>query len=403
MTAPPRARHNGGTLLRLPVPQFQRILVVVPAQIGDVYLCTPLIRLARSRWPEAQVDVLGFAGTLALLAGNPDVSGRIEIDRSQGLKGQLRQAAQLWRRYDLALVTRASDRAHLYGFVAARCRSAMVPDRGPGSRWKRWIAQHAFTPDGAAPQVLEHLRLLSPWAAPADSVSLAAPPSQPLPPEVERQLRHPFVVVHAPSMWRYKQWPIAHYREVIDGLLSDGVQVVLTGSNSGNDQGLVAALRDAGAPPALLDVSGRLALAQVGTLLGRAAAYLGPDTSVTHLATSLGIPTVTVYGPTPPDSFGPWPSGHPATQPWSHRAQRQQVHDIVMLQGGDLPGQQCVPCGRMGCENRHDSESHCLATLDPQRVLVELRAVLARRADAAARRPDAQAINSYGPPRSSAR
>jgi heptosyltransferase-3 len=359
---------------------IRRILVVAPAQLGDVLICTPLIRAARQRWPGADIDVLGFAGTLELLAGNADVTRWIEIPRAQGLGAQLRQAAQLWRRYDLAFVTRTTDRAHLYGVLSARRRSAMVPAAGqPGSRWKRWAAHHRFVPDKRVHQVIEKLQLIGPWLDLPAQVSVQAPAPQALPPELEQALRHPLAVVQVPSMWRYKQWPAAHYRAVVEGLLADGVQVVLTGSGSAHDRGLVAQVAGAGQAPDLIDVSGRLGLRQVRTLLERADAYLGPDTSVTHLAATVGVPIVSVFGPSLPDSFGPWPQPHAATQPWARRASQQQVQRIVLLQGEDLPGRQCVPCGRMGCTNRHDSESHCLVTLAPARVLAEMRSILRRR------------------------
>jgi heptosyltransferase-3 len=92
----------------------------------------------------------------------------------------------------------------------------------------------------------------------------------------------------------------------------------------------------------------------------------------------VGVPLVALFGPTQPLEFGPWPREHGPTQPWQARAQRQQVGNIVLLQGPDLPGRTCVPCGRMGCEDRHDSPSHCLAALAPQRVLAELRQLLRR-------------------------
>ena len=59
--------------------KIHRVLVILTRQIGDVLLSTPLIHAARQRWPQAQIDVLGFAGTLAVLRGNPDVSGFVEV------------------------------------------------------------------------------------------------------------------------------------------------------------------------------------------------------------------------------------------------------------------------------------------------------------------------------------
>ena len=363
---------------------FARILFVVPAQLGDVLLCTPAIRAARLRWPRACIDVLGFAGTLGLLDGNPDVNGRVEIRPSadSNFRIKLQEAWRLWRRYDLAVVARATDRAHLAGWLAAPLRSVLLPDRvdrASGSAWKRRMAQYSLVETAGAHVVLNNLALLSPWIETPPSVTLVPPLPIPLSPPLVDQLRHPCVVVHVPSMWRYKQWPAAHFRAVVDGLLADGVQVVLTGSGSANDLELVAPLRNAGTEPDLIDVAGRLPLRALRALLDRADAYLGPDTSVTHLAAAVGLPIVTVFGPSRPDHFGPWPREHAPLQPWKERAQRQQVGEIALLQGSDRPPTpNCVPCNGMGCEKRHDSASHCLEALAPDRVLAELRRILSK-------------------------
>jgi heptosyltransferase-3 len=229
--------------------------------------------------------------------------------------------------------------------------------------------------------VLGNMALLSRWVKAPATLSVQAPPPLPLPAAVEAALRRPCVVVHVPSMWRYKQWPVAHFRSVVEGLLADGVQVVLTGSASANDQALIAPVRDAGTEPDLIDVAGRLQLRQVRAMLDRADAYLGPDTSVTHLAAAVDLPIVAVFGPSRPDHFGPWPREYPPAQPWQRRAQRQQVGNIVMLQGPDRPDRpQCVPCNGMGCDQRTDSRSRCLEHLAPERVLAELRRILSERA-----------------------
>ena len=53
---------------------FRSILVIATRQLGDMLLTTPLIHAAREQWPQARIDVLGFAGTMGLLRGNPDVN-----------------------------------------------------------------------------------------------------------------------------------------------------------------------------------------------------------------------------------------------------------------------------------------------------------------------------------------
>jgi len=251
-----------------------------------------------------------------------------------------------------------------------------LPSRGKGRNWKARAAQQGFEARGL-PVVLSNFALLSPWVKAPLTLSLQPPPSLPLPTRLEAQLRRPSVVVHVPSMWRYKQWPIAYFRHVVEALLTDGVQVLLTGGASANDQALVAAMRGVGTEPNMIEVAGALRLPQLRTLLERVDAYLGPDTSITHLAAAVGVPIVTVFGPSWPDYFGPWPREHPPTNPWLRRGQRQQVGNIVVLQGPDRSDRpQGVPCNRMGCQHRSDSLSHCLENLAPERVLVELRRLL---------------------------
>jgi heptosyltransferase-3 len=374
--------------------QIDRIIVIAPAQLGDVLICTPLIRATRARWPDARIHVLGFAGTLEPLRGNADVDELIEIARVGGLWAQLGQAWRMWRQYDLALVTRTTDRAHLYGFVTARARSVVLSDGGPGSVWKRRLAEHVVAVEPGRHQIMQNLRLLEPWAEPPKSVSMLPPAPVALPPQIEARIAHPCVVVHVPSMWRYKQWPTARFRSVVEALLAEGVQVILTGSASATDQAQIADVRAAGAAPYLLDVSGRLSMPQVRTLLQRVDAYFGPDTSVTHMAAAVGVPIVTVFGPTNPQDFGPWPNQHVPLQPWRSRAARQQVDNIVLLQGPDLPDRKCVPCNRMGCDDRHDSTSQCLLELAVPRVLAELHSILRRRADERRREARERAVSN---------
>ncbi|MET0335129.1 MAG: glycosyltransferase family 9 protein [Rhizobacter sp.] len=357
---------------------FQRIIVIVTRQIGDVLLTTPLIEAAKRRWPSAEVDVLGFAGTLGMLRGNPSVRAFIEVPAGSGWRQARQLLPQIWRRYDLALVAEASDRAHLYGWAAARLRSSLVPPRRSINWWKKLLSRHTVTiDDDHTPTVLEKLALLSPWSAAPAAVDVTAPAPKELPTELLAQLSDAPVVVHVPSMWRYKQWPVSHFVVVIKALLARGRQVVLTGTASEVDQAHIAGVKHLGAAPSLLDVSGQLNLNQVTTLLKRAALYVGPDTSITHLAASTGTPVVTMFGPTNPVRWGPWPQGAPATSPWQRAEPRQAARQVILLQAD----QACVACGHAGCEDHRDSRSACLEALAPQRVIDECLRVLDARVE----------------------
>ncbi len=370
---------------------LRRILVVCTRQIGDVLLTTPLIETARRRWPQARIDVLGFAGTLEILRGHADIGELIEVPAGAGWLQSLTLIRRLWRRYDLALVAQYSDRAHLYGFVAAARRSGQVPVQRGTSWWKRLLLEHAVEIGfDRTHAVIEKLALLAPWAAPPNAVEVRPPPARALPEAIAARLPRRYVVLHVPTLVRYKLWPIHHQIELVRGLLDDGIGVVLSGGPSTADRARtaevaqgVAVASDAhgfvSAPDApLLDVAGQLDFGQLVTLLRGAALYVGPDTSITHLAAACGTPLVALYGPVDPRIFGPWPQGHPATQPYVRHALRQRPPTphgggVVLLQGDPA----CVPCNQAGCERHNESRSDCLETMAAARVLAEARALLA--------------------------
>jgi heptosyltransferase-3 len=358
---------------------MKRILVITTRQIGDVLLTTPLVHAARTRWPEARIDVLGFKGTLGMLRGNPEVDSLIETPARLGLKGFWRLLGQLWRRYDLALVAQPSDRAHLMGWVAAPLRSGIVPAKTSSGWWKTRVLRHAVTSQGDGSDMhvtVEKLALLAPWMAAGPAVPRVLPPlPAALPEAVARLLRPGCIVVHAPSMWAYKQWPLTHFAVVVEALLQQGRQVVLTGSASPRDQDCIAPLKALAEAPRLLDVSGQLDFAQLGALLGQAALYIGPDTSISHLAAAVGLPVIAIFGPTNPQRWAPWPARAQAQQLFQCSALVQQAGNVRLLQGS----QACVPCSHAGCEDHVDSRSDCLNDITPERVLAQVAEVLASR------------------------
>ena len=98
--------------------------------------------------------------------------------------------------------------------------------------------------------------------------------------------------------------------------------------------------------------------------------FVGPDTSVTHLAAATGTQTVALYGPSHPVAWGPWPMRHrPAAagdvSPWRMKAPLQRRGNVWLIQGeGD-----CVPCLGEGCDKHVGSHSDCLDELPAQRVI----------------------------------
>lgn len=348
---------------------MKKILVVATRQIGDVLLTTPLIHAARQQWPHAEIDVIGLAGTLGMLNGNPDIHALITTQPSRGWRDTLAVLKTIWKRYDLALVTQPSDRAHLIGWAASRQRrSGIIPAKNSSNWWKKLLLSHVVVSEGdtgAIHVVAEKLALLAPWCRPeVNTAQVLPPPARPLPEQLDTLISANAVVVHAPSMWPYKQWPVASFRQLLEQLIAAGHQVVLTGSSSATDQDCIRQLRGVAPSPQLVDTSGQLNFNQLVSLFQRAKLYIGPDTSVTHLAAACGIQVLAVFGPTNPVRWGPWPRAPHIQQRYVQRAERQSIHNITVLQNS-MP---CVPCSKAGCENHTLSRSDCLNQMPSHRV-----------------------------------
>jgi heptosyltransferase-3 len=118
---------------------------------------------------------------------------------------------------------------------------------------------------------------------------------------------------------------------------------------------------------------------QLARMLVHARLFVGPDTSVTHLAAAAGCPTVALFGPTDPRQWGPVPAG--GLDPmWEASGTIQRRNNVWLVQH-PLP---CVPCQREGCERHTASFSKCLDDLQPAEVLEAADAALAMPAGAGA-------------------
>ncbi len=367
----------------------KKVLFIATRQIGDVLVTTPLIQQARELWPEAEFHFLGYRGKLDMLKGNPDIAELIETSDRPGFGEYLSLFNRLFQRYDLAIVTQPSDRAYFYGLVAAFRRVGVLGGHPQGlteqdkakksksdkqNAWKKAICLHTVDVDYFGQHVItEKLRLIEVFYKNVQDlfskpISVVPPAGEALTPVIASQLRSPYVVVHPGPLTAYKRWPLAYWQTLVTWLTQQGWQVVLSASPAKQDLQLnqdIVSLLDEATRQNVVNAAGKLSIPQARSLIQGAHLYIGVDTSITHLAAACNIPTVALFGPTPPSNFGPWPNGFIGKQPYQLRARTQTVGNVTILQG---PGE-CVPCRKAGCEDRPDSRSECLDLLEPNQVI----------------------------------
>jgi Glycosyltransferase family 9 (heptosyltransferase) len=195
----------------------------------------------------------------------------------------------------------ASLRHGLGAFDAAIAytRSADLA-RGLGAAIPRVLVHDPMPPPGAG-HVAEWL------ARPAASLGVScaeAPPTLRATSEEHEQaaaiigeLPSSFLAVHPGSGSPGKTWPAARFASLLDALGAERFLLV----EGPADAEVAAALRARGGAVAARGLPARV----LGAALARAAAYVGNDSGVTHLAAAWGAPTVALYGPTDPGVWSP--------------------------------------------------------------------------------------------------
>lgn len=347
----------------LDLPAHPRILVVALRRLGDVLLTTPLTRSLRRTWPQAKIDILVFSDTAAILDGNPDIDNVVQARLRANPVRSLMLAARLWRRYDLAVTTQAGDRPTFLAAIAGRTRVGPVEDRLIGRIKKLMLDRHLPMSNSMhrVDDVLSLARILG-IAPVAEVICPAAAPRPDLLPS------GPYAVIHAAPMFGYKRWHAAGWRAIASHLAAQGLAIVATG---GPGEAERRYLDEIWKGADVLRLDGKLTWPELTAALAGARAFIGPDTSVTHLAAAAGCPTVALYGPTDPRLWGPWPANG-LDAPWNAAATSQQRGNVWLVQN-PLP---CQPCQHEGCLRNLQSYSRCLDELAPEPVIAALNMAL---------------------------
>jgi ADP-heptose:LPS heptosyltransferase len=146
-------------------------------------------------------------------------------------------------------------------------------------------------------EVVRWCRLLQESGIPADPEDLGLP-----------RPRRPHgtagaTVIHPGAASAARRWPAERWTLVCRAEAEAGRAVVLTGTSAERASAADIA-RAAGLPPSSV-LAGRTDVRALAALVAWAGVVASGDTGVAHLATAFATPSVVLFGPTPPDRWGP--------------------------------------------------------------------------------------------------
>ncbi|HEY5329246.1 MAG TPA: glycosyltransferase family 9 protein [Acidobacteriaceae bacterium] len=294
-----------------------KVLIVRVGAMGDVLHALPAVTALRRARPEWEIDWVvdpRWARLLVNAEGNGPVVGRVYLAETRlwsraplsiqtlrsvgGLRKELRAGG-----YDVVVDMQGTLRSAVLGGFAKAPRFVGYAD--PREALAARLYKTRFPRRGV--HVVEQGAAL---LAAAAGVELA-PAFVELPREewaenwaAEEVVARPMCVLAAGGGWGAKQWPVERFGELAKVLRGQGFDVVVNAVRKDEAVPLkVVAASGGAARMVVCNVSGLVALMRRTDLL------VGGDTGPMHLAATLGVPVVGLYGPTNPARNGPWGPG----------------------------------------------------------------------------------------------
>lgn len=351
----------------------KRVLVITQRYLGDTLLITPLIRSLKEGYPDAKIDVLLPNSNIGMLQGNPDIAHLLTFPKPSNLWRSIKFLSSVYKQYDLAISLQTSDRTTLCAIAAGRISLGFIDAESRKNWWKRALLSRALV-FGQQHAVLENLRFCEILGI-VTCYSLVPP--QPLAP-AKLVSTSPYAVLHIMPQWRYKQWHIQGWLDVIDNLVQRGLNIVLSGSNQTAEQAFLESVMSA-SRHAMINMAGKLSLAELSETIRHARIFIGPDTGITHLAAATGAHVIAIFGPTDPQKWAPWPSRYNlSSAPFRSRG-IQTVNNVTLLQ--NPRERNCIPCQGEGCDRNQMSHSECLDDLESHIVIDMIERILTTNSD----------------------
>lgn len=339
---------------------FSKILLIQLGDIGDVVLTTPTIRATKETYPESSISILVRKPFGSLLKGDPNLHGVFEATKSHGsLLHSLFKYVLFVRKlqrahFDLVIDLRTGDRGEILSFLTrARVRVGRYEENKPF--WHDRIFTKIIRNPKAAPPPIhpgsdQSLRVVREIGIDtADSTpKLYLTPNDRLfantllaqfgvAPETKMVTVNPF------SRWKYKEWDNAKWGEVIDRIWkTHHIPVALIGSQ---DESVACQEIVAGREGRAINLAGKTTLGELAAVISMSLLHLGVDSAAPHIASALGIPTVTIHGPSD------W-------RAWRIVDRYNRVVSPVM---------DCLPCNMKGCDG--SGKSRCLDDLAAEQVI----------------------------------
>ena len=294
--------------------ETQRILLIRPSALGDVFRSIPVLSSLSRAFPGVPIDWVVQEGFEDAIRAHPAVARAIPFPRRRiqhwwRSPAQARQAIDFFRGlrggYHLVVDAQGLARSGLMAFASGGGRRIGFADAPEGA----WLA---YTDRIAVP---EGLHAVDRMLAMLEGAGIAPITDSGLfvPEDVEVDWASwrsssigdgPYIALAPTSRWVSKEWPADHWAELARRLLGDGhtKRIVLLGG-SGEVERLI---QIAGGRSGIEILAGQGPLAWSMAAVRDASLVVANDSAMLHAAAGFDVPLVGLFGPTDASISGPF-------------------------------------------------------------------------------------------------
>lgn len=300
-------------------PEIKRILVTKYLGMGSILLATPTLRALRERYPESRIVFLTFAGNadFARRIGLVDDVLAIKTSPFPTFVRNLAATLLTIRREKFDVVFDLEFFARFSTIVSYLSRAPIRVGYYLPKLWRGDLLTHQihFNPYRHVTEIFA--AQLAPFGIEVTDLTLVAPEireesicgvkSLLRKYEIREDERIIAVNVNASELSKERRWPRENFVELVKAFAEKKCgRVVLVGSP--DEAEYVRSVHDSlpgEIKGEVVDLSGRLNLEDFIALIRTCSLFISNDSGPLHIASALGIPTVSFYGPESPHLYGP--------------------------------------------------------------------------------------------------
>ena len=291
-----------------------RILYICLAFRGDLILSFPAIRAVKRAYPQSSITcwVREYNGDLAALNRNIDDVITYDNFPLGGIDFLLRPLTIRENRafidkivrmkFDICVDDSGCAFTSVVGLLAG------IPYRvGRNGQGFGFLYHYEYPYDFNAQLIEKRLRLLEPLGIAIDDPDDLFPsitvPRDLLPPVIKKcrleNENREYITVQPFGGWAAKNWDIDKFAQVVDDFAAaTGVVPIFVG---GPDDAEGISSIAAGIKVRSINTAGTLTVAESAIMISGARLHLGVDSFGAHFAAAVGVPCLTIFGPTNPE------------------------------------------------------------------------------------------------------